>query len=578
VNPASFPAIARAFMRLARPYWQSEERVRAWGLLATVVALDLASVFMLVQVNTWYNGFYNSLQEYDRAGFIALLWYFAFLAAVYIAIAVARGWFNQLLQIRWRSWLTGRLSARWLSGQAMYRLQVTRTSADNPDQRIAEDLMLLCDQSLDLGLGLLNALVTLASFVVVLWSLSGPGTVVLGSTELTLPGYMVWAAVAYALVGTWLADRIGRPLAQLSFEQQRREADFRFALARLRENAEAVALHAGEREEGARLTRRFAAVIGNYRQLMERNKRLGWFSTGYNQLAVVFPFIVAAPRYFSRELTLGGLMQISSAFGRVHDALSWLVNSYALYAKWRATVERLSGFELAIVRALDAGERPQRSTLPEGGLRVSGLDVSLPDGQPLVQGLDLALGRGERMLVAAPSGSGKSTLLRALAGIWPYSRGLLAGPPRESMMFLPQRPYLPLGSLREALWYPWPVPQSAPEFDRVLQECGLDALAARLDEVGNWAQVLSGGEQQRVALARALLHRPEVLFLDEATSALDEASEEGLYEVLTRRLPDATVVSVGHRPGLARWHEWRLTRTGPARWTARQASGEVASG
>ncbi len=569
MNRPSTADIARAFVRLARPYWQSGERRVAWALLATVVALDLASVFMLVQVNAWYNGFYNSLQEHDRAGFVALIWYFALLAAVYIVIAVARGWFNQLLQIRWRTWLTERLAGRWLSGQAMYRMQVTRADADNPDQRIAEDLMLLCDQSLDLGLGLLNALVTLGSFVVVLWALSGPGTLVIGGSEITIPGYMVWAAVAYALIGTWLADRIGRPLAALSFEQQRREADFRFALARLRENAEAVALHGGEQEERARLARRFSAVIGNFRQLMERNKRLGWFSTGYNQLAVVFPFIVAAPRYFSRELTLGGLMQISSAFGRVHDALSWLVNSYTLYAKWRATVERLSGFESAIDRALAAGHAPRRETQARGGLQVRGLEVSLPDGRALVRGLDLDLRGGERLLVSAPSGSGKSTLLRALAGIWPYGRGTIAGPAREAMTFLPQRPYLPLGSLREALWYPQPVPASAPTFEAVLADCGLAHLRDRLDEVANWAQVLSGGEQQRVAFARALLHPPEVLFLDEATSALDEASEERLYRLLTDRLAQAVVVSVGHRPGLARWHGLRLDPTGEAGWIVR---------
>lgn len=569
----AFLDLLRAFMRLARPYWQSDERRLAWTLLATVVALDLASVFMLVQVNRWYNGFYNTLQEHDRPGFVALLWYFAFLAAVYIAIAVARGWFNQLLQIRWRAWLTERLSGRWLSGQAMYRMQVTRSGADNPDQRIAEDLMLLCDQSLDLGLGLLNAVVTLASFVVVLWALSGPATVTIGATELSIPGYMVWAAIAYAFIGTWLADRIGRPLAALSFEQQRREADFRFSLARLRENAEAVALHAGEGEERARLARRFAAVIGNYRQLMERNKRLGWFSTGYNQLAVVFPFIVAAPRYFSRELTLGGLMQISSAFGRVHDALSWLVNSYALYAKWRATVGRLSGFEAAIDEALAAGQRPQHAQRPEGGLRVAGLEVTLPSGQTLVRDLDLDLQPGERLLVAAPSGTGKSTLLRALAGIWPCSRGHTWGPPREVMMFLPQRPYLPLGTLREALWYPQPVPASAPQFDALVEACGLDHLAPRLDEVAGWAQVLSGGEQQRVALARALLHQPAVLFLDEATSALDEASEERMYKLIVQRLPDATLVSVGHRPGLARWHGLRLDPVGDARWALRRDAG-----
>ncbi|MCA4904251.1 MAG: ABC transporter ATP-binding protein/permease [Rhodocyclaceae bacterium] len=589
--PTRLLEFLRLFWRLACPYWKSEERGMAWLLLCAVVALNLASVFMLVQVNAWYNSFYNAIQDYDRPGFVALLWYFLLLAAVYILIVVYQLYLNQMLQVRWRRWLTTRYIERWLSGQAYYRVQLldagTGAGTDNPDQRISEDLRLMCDQTLEIGLGLMNAIVTLASFVVVLWSLSGPATVSIGGIELTVPGYMVWAAVAYAAIGTWLANLIGRPLARLTFEQQRHEADFRYGLMRLRENSESVALYRGEAGERARLGARFGAVFANYWQLMRRQKKLTWFSNGYNQLATVFPFVVSAPRYFAKEIQLGGLMQISSAFGQVHGALSYLINAYPAIAAWKATVDRLTGFEQ---RMLDSEQRTRRadrflfcegarttvSAQPEAGtgqasavpvLSVRGLDVALPDGRLLVAGLDLDIRAGDALLVSGPSGSGKSTLLRALAGIWPYGQGEVTLPPRGEVLFLPQKPYLPSGTLREALCYPGAaVPADDPRFESVLERCGLGHFTARLDQSDLWAQVLSGGEQQRVAFARALLLEPTLLFLDESTSALDEPSEEALHGLLVQALPDTTIVSVGHRRTLWRWHRNRLSSMGHGLW------------
>ncbi len=601
--PAGLPAgeFLRLFWRLASPYWRSDERLSAWLLLGAVVALNLGSVYMLVQINAWYNDFYNSIQNYDQAGFVALLWYFLLLAALYILIVVYQSYLNQMLQIRWRRWLTGVHLQRWLDGQTYYRMQLLeRTTADsghtdNPDQRIAEDLRLMCDKTLDLSLGLMNALVTLGSFVFVLWALSGPAAIAVAGLEFALPGYMVWAAVAYALIGTWLANRIGRPLVRLAFEQQRCEADFRFGLMRLRENSEGVALYRGEAQEQARFRERFAAVFANYWRLMDRNKRLTWFSNAYNQLAVVFPFVVAAPRYFASEIQLGGLMQISSAFGRVHDALSYLINSYGQIAEWKATIDRLTQFDASMQAAEAACGRTAGFTFAaraDTALAAHALRVELPDGRRIVDALELELPPGDSLLVSAESGRGKSTLLRALAGVWPFGSGRIEAPPRERVMFLPQRPYLPLGTLRTALWYPGAAPEDASaaapaaaaaagidarqampdvqphpeEFDAIVEACGLAHLRGRLDQVEAWQQVLSGGEQQRVAFARALLARPDVLFLDEATSALDSAAEQQLYALLRQRLPDTTLISVGHRDSLRAWHQRMLTTRGDGTW------------
>jgi putative ATP-binding cassette transporter len=588
LQPVPLLEFLRIFWRLASPYWRSDERRPAWALLGAVVALNLASVFMMVQVNAWYNDFYNAIQAYDQPGFVALLWYFLLLAAVYILIVVYQLYLTQMLQVRWRRWLTARYTDRWLSGQTFYRMQLLDGAAlpagaggagagtDNPDQRISEDVRLMCEQTLELGLGLMNAIVTLASFVVVLWTLSGPANLALGGIEITVHGYMVWAALAYAAIGTWLANRIGRPLVRLSFDQQRHEADFRYGLMRLRENSETVALYRGEPGERARMRERFGEVFANYLRLMKRQKKLTWFSNGYNQLATVFPFVVSAPRYFAREIQLGGLMQIASAFGQVHGALSYLINAYPAIAAWKATVDRLTGFEARLVASEQRSARADRFACEEddqagrGGrtvLSTRGLDVDLPDGRRLVAGLELDIPAGDAVLVSGASGSGKSTLLRALAGIWPYAGGKVRLPPRGRVLFLPQRPYLPLGTLREAICYPGtPVPDD-PRFDAVLDRCGLAHLRDRLDAQDLWAQVLSGGEQQRIAFARALLLQPTLLFLDESTSALDEAAESSLYTLLQQALPGTTIVSIGHRSTLRQWHRSGLVACGDGRWT-----------
>ncbi len=547
---------------LTKPYWSDEGAWAARALLAAVIALNLGLVYVNVLINRWNNDFYNALQNLDKAAFFRQLLVFSGLAAAYIAIAVYQLYLNQMLQIRWRHWLTEHYLSHWTSQRAYYRLQLTDRDTDNPDQRIADDLAAFCDRTLNLGLGLLSAAVTLVSFGAILWTLSGSLSLPLHGGRIEIPGYMLWTALMYAIAGTALAHWIGRPLVGLNFNQQKFEANFRFSLVRFRENAESIALYAGEANELHGLRRRFADIVGNWWAIMRRQKTLTWFRASYNQIGIIFPFLVAAPRFFAGAIKLGGLMQTASAFGQVQDALSWFVNAYSQLAEWRATVERLSAFRHAIDSARAAARSGAGVAVAAGadpGYAAHELAIDLPDGQALLPALSIELAPGERVLVSGPSGSGKSTLFRVLAGIWPFGRGSVSRPAHAKVLFLPQRPYLGLGSLRERLCYPEPAHSRADsELRAVLAACGLPHLADRLGEERHWAQQLSGGEQQRVAIARALLQQPDWLFLDEATSALDERSEAALYGLLCARLPHTGIVSIGHRPGLARFHRRRI--------------------
>jgi len=554
----------RAFLRdlwtLTRPYWFSDERWAARGLLAAVVALNLGIVYINVLMNKWQNNFYNSLQDKDINAFYTLIGQFSLLAAAYIVAAVYQLYLNQMLQIRWRRWLTDRYLGDWIGGRIYYRMQLTDRGTDNPDQRISEDLALFVDKTLALTLGLLSAVVTLGSFVAILWSLSGTLEFALGNTQVTIPGYMVWVALLYAIVGTWLVHLVGRPLIGLNFNQQRFEANFRFSLVRFRENTESIAIYGGEAGETRGLSRRFVDVVNNWWEIMRRQKKLSWLRSGYGQVAILFPYVVAAPRYFSGAIQLGGLMQTASAFSQVQDALSWFVSAYVQLAEWKATVDRLTGFQAAMTHARTAekADADIAATTAGAALEAQALKLDLPDGKPLIAPFDARIAPGESVLVTGPSGSGKSTLFRAFAGIWPFGGGRLVKPDAR-VLFLPQKPYLTIGTLREQLAYP----ASADAFDETayqtaLADCGLPALAGRLDEEQHWALILSPGEQQRIAFARAFLHKPQWLFLDEATSSLDEAGEAALYRALRDKLPGATVVSIGHRAALAAFHKRRL--------------------
>jgi putative ATP-binding cassette transporter len=548
----------RAAWSLAWPYWTSDEKWSASTLLASVVGLNLVYVWLTVRLNLWNNDFYNALQNYDWQNFWWEFAVFCMIATAIIVVLVYQTYLQRILHIRWRHWMTRQFLGYWLGDRAYYHMQLDLSATDNPDQRIAEDLHRFTGTSLDLSIGLLNAVVTLFSFLTILWTLSGSLDVPFGDGfTLTVPGYMVFAAVIYAAVGTWLTRRIGYPLVKLTFDQQRYEADFRFSLVRLRENAEGIALYGGEERERAIFHQRFVEIVANWWDIIRRRKKLTWFTTGYAQAAVIFPFLVASPRYFAKEIQLGGLMQIASAFGRVQESLSFIVTSYVEIAEYQSVVSRLAGFRnrVAGIAADRAGEQPIAIVREGDGVAVAGLDLRLPRGDLLREDIALAARPGAPVLVTGPSGSGKSTLLRAIAGLWPFGRGRIrVGEGRT--LFLPQRPYLPLGGLADAIAYPdLASAHDRAELEGALHKVGLSYLVDQLDVDGNWGQRLSGGEQQRVGFARVLLARPDIVFLDEATSALDEAAEAALYRLLRDTEWRPTIVSVGHHGTLMRFHE-----------------------
>lgn len=556
-----------AIWRLIKPFWVSDQKWKALGLLLSIIALNLGMVYINVRLNDWNRVMYDVLQARDASRFASLLWQFSYLAFIFIAVAIYSVYLTQALQIRWRYWMTDRYMATWLAHRAYYRIEQTPDGrlSDNPDQRIAEDLHALTSDSLSLVLGFISSSVTLASFVHILWAVSGPIGFSLFGQAWQVPGYMVWFAVAYAGVGSGIVWWIGKPLVGLNFNQERFEANFRFGLIRVREHAEAVALYRGEVQERAQLTARLNDIRRNWWDIMRVTKKLNIAVNFYGQFANIFPMLVSAPRYFSGAISLGVLMQISNAFGQVQDALSWFINAFTTLASWKASVNRLAGFNADVERAQNMPRTIQVGHHPGTALIVSSLSLALPDGRPLMAEFDARVDSGEHILISGPSGCGKSTLIRAMADIWPYGRGQVNLPEHARAMFLPQRSYLPIGTLRAALSYP--AAEGAFEdavIERYLALCRLPHLMGRLDQHANWSNALSPGEQQRLAFARVFLNRPDIVFLDEASSAMDGEAEEVLYAALPREIAGITVISIAHRETLARFHSvrWKFVARG----------------
>lgn len=552
--------LTRQFFRdvwyLTKSYWQSEEKKKAFFLLGCIIALTLGVVYMLVLLNQWNNSFYSALQNYDAKKIFDELIHFSWLAAIYILLAVYSYYLQQTLILNWRRWLTTRFIDIWLQNKTYYNLQMFGKDTDNPDQRISEDVRQFVEMTLSFGIGILKAFCTFASFVVVLYNLSGSLSFTFMGKTWTINGYMLWASLLYSVIGTYITHIVGRKLVKINFIQQKYEADFRFSMIRLRESAESVAFYRGEAQEGSVFKQRFKMLLDNFWKLVNKQKQLVFLNSGYSQIAIIFPFVVAMNRYLTKEVTLGGLMQVASAFGRVQDSLSYFVDMYSSIAQWQAVVMRLTCFGHHMHDVYQQAERFHVERFAAADVvEVDNMQINLPDGKPLLENISFTLHPGHNVLIKGVSGSGKSTLLRAISGIWPFVDGKIFLPERDKLMFIPQKSYLPLGTLRAALNYPGNKPIDDTELIYLMDLCQIGYLKDKLDLEADWSHVLSVGEQQRLAFVRAHIQQPQWLFLDEATSALDEDTEANMYSLLQERLQQTTVVSVGHRSTLNKYHE-----------------------
>lgn len=555
----------KAFFLMLKSYWGCKDSIKSWILLVVIISLTGGSVYIATSINSWYKEFWDTIQNYDIDGFKHQLIIFVILASIHVVVSVYNAYLKSCLAINWRTWLTGKTMTRWLESDNYYKLQLADKNTDNPDQRIAEDLNMFVSSTIVLIIGTATDLAMMISFGVVLWQLSSAVDITIMGMSIHLPdGYMCYLALLYAILGTALTFYLGKPLVKLNFRQQRYEADFRFSLIRVRENSESIALYKGEEEENKYLRQSFSDLVANYIKLIVCTKRLGFLTLGYSQTAVIFPMLISAPLYFAKIITMGSIMQISSAFGRVQDSLSTLVSNFTSWASWKSVVDRLALFYLSMeeVEKLRCIAIEKNATK----LEVRDLQIKSPRDKLLLDHVNLDLSSGESLLIRGASGCGKSTLIKALAGIWPYTQGQVRYLNEAKVLFLSQKPYLPQGSLRLAASYP-SAPIEDGRTEQFFKLVGLEHLIPHLDEVDTWSHILSLGEQQRVAIVRALLNQPDMLFLDEASSAMDEQSESLVYDLLNQYLPHCIMISVGHRSTLIAKHKLVLTYQNDAKYT-----------
>lgn len=547
---------------LITPYWNSEEKKSARLYLAAIITLTIAAVYMTLLLNEWFNSFYSALQNYDSDAVYRGLLRFTGLAFAHIAFAVYSYYLQQRLALRWRKWMTKNYLAKWTGQQMYYRLEMfSQGTADNPDQRISEDINLFTARTLSFMSGLLRSATTIVCFIFVLWNLSEVLSFSAAGQEFHIYGYLVWTALAYSVFGTWITHKVGHRLVSLNYLQQKLEADFRFSMVRLRETAESVAFYNGAAKEEAFLSNRFMTLLRNTLFIIKKQKQLSWLTNSYAQIAIIFPFVVAVPRYLSQNISLGGLMQIANCFGKVQDAMSYFVDVYASLAEWQSCAERLLSFDKHIAAIEKETEEKSGSLVREethDRLRLADVTISVPAmdenkrTREIISSASCTIKSGEHVILKGPSGSGKSTLLRTLAGFWPYVKGHISMPASSEMMFIPQKPYIPMGTSAEAASYPLETADKE-TLSPLLMECGLSHLMEKPDTEADWSHILSLGEQQKLAFVRVFLRKPKWVFLDEATSAMDEETEEKMYRLLTT-LPGTTVISIGHRSTLDKWH------------------------
>lgn len=558
-------AVAR-FWGIAKGYFKSTERRTAWALAIGLAVLVVMQIVIQVLLNLWNGQLFNAIDQRDTNQLWRLIAVFCVLAGGSLAVAALQIYTKMRLQLDWRTWITQRLLGEWLYRGRHYQLRFTEGDHDNPDQRIAENVRLVTEAAVDFASGLLTSTLLMASFATILWGLSGTLDLAIGGTTLHIPGYLLWAAVIYAVAGTSLTYYLGNPLVAANETKLSREADFRYNLVRVTENSEGIALSRGDDDERRALLDTLREVAGAWSLLRRHTTNLTYMTAGYAVVATMFPILVAAPAYFSGQITLGNLMQGAAAFLQVQVALSWFVDNFPRYADWKASVDRVHNFIGALSDLIeeieDTDENTITLTLTDGeadSLVLRNIEIAHPDGTVVVGNASATFAKGQRVLIIGESGTGKSTLFRAMAGLWPWGRGEIVLPSKARLMFLPQRSYLPLGTLRETLCYPGGTESYADEtLIAALERCGLERLAGALDDNERWDRVLSGGEQQRLAFARVLIQRPDWVLMDEATSALDEAGQQDMLSLFQNELKGMGVISIGHRPGLENFHDQTL--------------------
>ena len=567
---------------VATPFFRSEQRLAAWGLLVVNVITVLVIVAMNYALTVWNGSFFDAMQRYDVAEIWRLFGIFLGLAAMVVVINTASQYFAQIFQIRWRRWMTGHMVDGWMDREAHYRMQLDDRGIDNPDQRISDDIDFFTGQTVNLPLSALQSVVTIVSFSVMLWLLSRN----LRLFGLYIPGLLLWMNLIYAIGGTWLILLIGKPLFWLNNIQQRAQGNFRFELIRVRDNSEAIATaHSGD-AEATRLKRTFAPVVEIFYRRVYRTVFVNTFNFSFNTLGGLLAFGLVIPSYLAKRILIGTVSQTNNAFGQTQQAFAFILNNfssigqgYLSITEWRAVVDRLYTLEMSLRRHHAAATAPRigyaRGTT--AGLTVDGLTLTLPDGRKLLDGLDIAIGPGERVLISGPTGSGKSTLVRAIAGIWPFGEGRVTMPAGR-VLFVPQRPYLPNGKLIESIAFPYGEALEPARVAAMLERVGLGHLTARLEAEQAWDRELSLGEQQRIGFVRCVLLRPDVVILDEATSSLDEDYEARMYRTLLDELPGVTLVSVGHRSTIIRYHARRLRLTGDGGWRVETLEAETPAG